>query len=102
MKKLLLGVLLLPALVFPEPVKVDKEVICDETKLVISTLLKYKEIPVWVGKDETSRYALLANEQTGSWTLVQFNDTIACVIGAGEGHRPLKSEPKSSVNSKIL
>ena len=102
MKKLLLGVLLLPALAYPDPVKVDKEIICDETKVIISTLMKYKESPVWIGKDDISKYALLANEQTGSWTLVQFNDTIACIIGVGEGHKLIKIEPKSPVKSKIL
>lgn len=102
MKKLLLGVLLLPTLVFSEPVKIDKEVICDETKVVIATLIKFKEVLVWTGKDDTSRYALLANEKTGSWTIIQFNEDLACIIGVGDSHKPLKLDSKNTVRSKLL
>ena len=31
-----------------------------------------------------SRYSLFVNEETKSWTLIQFDDKIACVLGTGE------------------
>ena len=85
MRKFLLGVLLLPALVVAQPVTVEKPVICEKTELVIESLQKgeYKEQPIWIGVDEASRYSLFVNEKTKTWTMIQFNQQIACIIGAG-------------------
>lgn len=89
MLKYLLGVLLLPALANAEPVTVEKPVICDKVKTVIEFLSggNFKEQPFWVGSDDTSKYVMMVNEKTGTWTMVQFNDQIACIIGTGENHR---------------
>ena len=95
MRNLILGVLLLPALAHAQPVTVEKPVICDTLKTVIETLTGtgYREQPFWAGNDETSRYILLVNEKTKSWTMVQFNNKIACVLGTGENHRQVFSKP---------
>ena len=95
MRNLILGVLLLPALAYAQPVTVEKPVICDTLKTVIETLTGtgYREQPFWAGNDETSRFILLANERTKSWTIVQFNNNIACVLGTGENHRQVFSKP---------
>jgi hypothetical protein len=95
MHKFILGVLLLPALAYAQPVTVEKPVICDTLKTVIETLTGtgYREQPFWAGNDETSRYILLVNEKTKSWTIVQFNNKIACVLGTGENHRQVFSKP---------
>jgi len=92
MRQLLLGVLLLPAIAFAEPVTVEKPVVCEKTKILIEVLSgsDYKEVPVWTGRDDTSRYSIFANEKTGSWTIIQFNANIACVLGSGEGHNFVK------------
>jgi len=34
------------------------------------------------------------NEQTKSWTLIQFDDKIACVLGTGEGSTQIFNGPK--------
>ena len=77
MRKFFASVLLLPILALAQqgPVKVDKEVICDDTAVVLKWALdnEFKEQPIWMGVDRTSRYSLLANEKSGTWTLVQFN-----------------------------
>ena len=85
----MLSVLLLPALAYPDPVKVDKEVFCDDTKKIVNALISndYKESPQWMGQDDTSKYMLFANEKTGSWTIIQFNEQFACVLGVGDGHK---------------
>jgi hypothetical protein len=95
MHKFIFGVLLLPALAYAQPVTVEKPVICDTLKTVIETLTGtgYREQPFWAGNDETSRFILLANERTKSWTIVQFNNNIACVLGTGENHRQVFSKP---------
>ncbi len=95
MRKFLLGVLLLPALAQAQPVTVEKPVICEKTEKVIETLQKgqYKETPIWIGHDEKSKYALFANEKTKSWTIIQFNENIACILGVGEGSRSVSIKP---------
>lgn len=94
MKKFLFGVLLLPAVVLAQqPVVVEKPVVCSPTKEVVSFIMSedYKEIPVWIGEDEDSKYSIFANEKTGTWTFIQFNKKIACVLGAGYRHKSLAS-----------
>lgn len=86
MHKFLLGVLLIPALAFAEPVKVDKPVVCDTTQTVLDELTKkYGEAPIFMGKRKDSMVAVFVNSKTTTWTVVQFNDKIACGIDAGEG-----------------
>jgi hypothetical protein len=96
MHKFIFGVLLLPALAYAQPVTVEKPVICDTPKTVIETLTGtgYREQPFWAGTDESSRYIMLVNEDTGSWSIVQFNNNIACVLGTGDNHRQIFSGPK--------
>lgn len=96
MRKFLLGVLLLPAFVLAQPVTVEKPVVCEKTEKVIETLQngQYKELPTWIGYDDKSRYALFVNTKTKTWTIIQFNETIACVVGAGEGSRQIFNGPK--------
>ncbi len=95
MHKFLLGVLLLPALVAAQPVTVEKPVICERTELVIESLQKgeYKEQPVWIGVDESSRYSLFVNNRTKTWTMIQFNQQIACIIAVGTKAKMLPSGP---------
>jgi hypothetical protein len=96
MRKFLLGVLLLPALVVAQPVTVEKTVVCEKTVLVIESLQNgdYKEQPFWIGYDDKSKYSLFTNEKTKTWTMIQFNDKIACIVGSGEGSRQVFTGPK--------
>lgn len=97
MRKFLLGVLLLPAMATAEPVTVEKPVQCDKTERVINYLLnsEYKEKPIWVGSDDLSRFSIFSNNKTGSWTIVQFNETVACILGAGERSKLVLTGPKT-------
>jgi hypothetical protein len=97
MRKFLLGVLLLPALAYAQPVTVEKPVVCEATEKVIESLQKgqYKENPTWIGYDDKSKYALFSNEKTKTWTIIQFNETIACIIGVGEGGKTVFTGPKA-------
>jgi hypothetical protein len=64
---------------------VNKKVVCADAKSVFKNITesKWKELPVWVGRTEDSSVSIIANEETGSWTLIQFNEEYACVIDAG-------------------
>lgn len=101
MHKILLGVLLLPALAQAEPVTVEKPVICDKTELVLKVLReRHGEIPVWIGSDaeeSKSNYVVMINRETASWTLIQYNPNVACVLGSGEGFRLNVQESKRNL-----
>jgi hypothetical protein len=96
MRNLIFSVLLLPVLArAQDPVMVDKKVVCTTVEIVLSTLTEdYDEQPIWIGQSSDSRYSLFTDKQ-GSWTIIQFNDKIACVIGAGRSSRQIFSGPKT-------
>ena len=91
MHKLLLGVLLLPALSFAEPVKVDKQVVCDSAKKMISYFeTEYSEKPLWVGAyEEDKNAAVLVNMETQTWSMIVFRmkENVACLIESGTGFK---------------
>ncbi len=94
----LIFLLLVSGLVMADdPVVVDKKVVCNWTKPLLENLSKkHREEPIWLGQSSAEgRYTLFVNPDTGAWTLVQFNNEIACVIGAGE--RNQKIAPRSSM-----
>jgi hypothetical protein len=68
-----------------------KEVYCDKTEILIP-LLKgkdFEEVPIWFGKGEgkAPNYSLFVNSETRSWTIIQFNNELACAIGSGESYQ---------------
>jgi hypothetical protein len=87
MRQIFLGVLFLPVLAVAQ-VKVEKTVVCGPTTEVFESIAKeWKEAPVWASHLEDSRIVLTANEKTKTWTIIQFNETVACVIEAGEKYQ---------------
>ena len=67
-----------------------KEVYCDKIETMISILKgrDYEESPIWFGTEKDSKasnYSLFINQETKTWTIIQFNKETACVLGAGEG-----------------
>jgi hypothetical protein len=94
MKKLLALLAVIPLLTSAQssgPVAIEKTVICDKTQNVLDVMMngRFKETPMWGGEDETSRYGLLVNRETGTWTIIQFNKDTACVLGTGDGSRSM-------------
>ena len=89
--KYLLACLLIPFAVSAEPVTIDKKILCDQKSVIIEVLVKgeYKESPFWIGVDDNTRFAIFANEKTKSWTIIEYTDVIACVIGSGTKHTPI-------------
>lgn len=91
MKKFLFSLLLLPALVFAQessnqgPVIVDKKVACDTVGVIVYWLTEHeRQKPFWVGTTEGESFlAVITNEKTGTWTLIEFNDKYACVLSTG-------------------
>jgi len=77
----------------------QKQVLCDDTKKVISSLTQtWGEQPVWTAKDgqNDSRYLLLVNPRTRTWTFLQYTPEVACILGLGEASTFANSN-KSSI-----
>jgi hypothetical protein len=76
-----------------QPYQANKPVMCDSLENVTTTMKdKFGEEAVWFGDDlqDSSKYVMLANFQTKTWTFVQFTKEWACVLGAGTGAAPMK------------
>ena len=87
---LLAAFIIAVALAQSAPVEIQKKVVCDDTTTVMNTLItEYQESPVWAGSDEKSNFGLLINQESGTWTIVQFNKTTTCILGVGENSRAM-------------
>jgi hypothetical protein len=95
MKKLLAILAIIPLLTSAQsssgPITLEKTVVCDKTQNVLDVIIngRYQETPMWGGVDDNSRYSLLVNRETGSWTLIQFTKETACILGTGQGSRSM-------------
>lgn len=64
--------------------KSEKTVVCSSLKNVIEYVSgQFDEVPFWNGVDDNSKYILMVNQLTKSWTMIQYQDNDACVIGTG-------------------
>lgn len=89
LKKIMLGVLLLPALMHAEPVTVDKRVVCADPKELLTGLVqKYGEQIIWYSRLEPGKnqFAVFVNTETGTWTIVEQVKDKLCVLGDGTGY----------------
>lgn len=89
MKKIIVILFGLIALIAHAQVfKTEKPIVCSDLKTVFETVITdYQEEPVWRGDDEVSKFVMTANKKTGTWTIIQYNDKLACVVGTGTGHK---------------
>jgi len=99
MKYLVILATLVVGIVVAQTVTVQKPLTCAPTSEVVSTLIgsDYKERPIWMGMEHStppSRYSLFVNNETKTWTLIQFDDKIACVLGTGEDSTEIFNGPK--------
>ena len=69
-----------------EIIDLQKPLKCSDAQVVMNYFVDtHKETPVWVGKSvHNTHITLLVNKQTRSWTMIEYDTTIACVLGAGE------------------
>jgi hypothetical protein len=99
MKYFLFIILVLSSVVMAQPIIIQKPVTCVDTKTLLQGLMgsDYKETPVWLGVEpgaEVPKYSVFVNPQTRTWTIIQFNDTIACVLGTGINSTQISNGPK--------
>ena len=97
MKKIILSIFVLLLIAatatYADPFKVSKPVVCYESSTIYEQLIngEFAELPIWGGNGEQSNFVLLVNNNTKTWTLVEFNKDTSCIIGFGEGFQFLKS-----------
>jgi hypothetical protein len=99
MKYLLGLILFISSVVVAQPIVIQKPVTCTETKMLLQGLTSsdYKETPAWLGIEpgaEVSKYSVFVNQKTKTWTIIQFNDKIACVLGTGTESTQIFNGPK--------
>jgi hypothetical protein len=71
-----------------EVIELNKPMKCGDAEFVIRHFAQeYGELPLWVGKEKqsSSYITLLVNKDKKTWTMVQYDSKLACVLGAGEG-----------------
>jgi len=75
----------------------DKKLVCDNTSTIINELMSpdIREMVTWSGSSAGSKFALLTNKSTGTWTLIQFDKKIACVLGTGENSKMVVNRPST-------
>jgi hypothetical protein len=62
-----------------------KPVVCKDTKALMTEVQdKYGEEPQWIGEDDESHYVVMMNRKTKTWTWIQYNEDLACVLGYGQ------------------
>jgi hypothetical protein len=70
-----------------EVIELNKPVKCGDAQWVMDHFTgEYGERPVWAGKDgnSSSYITLLINKETRSWTILQYDSKMACVLGVGQ------------------
>lgn len=69
-----------------EVIELTKQIKCSDVQTVMNYFQNtHKEVPAWVGKTvHGTHITLLTNKETRSWTMVEYDTRVACVLGAGE------------------
>jgi hypothetical protein len=69
-----------------EVINLAKEIKCSNAEFVMNHFAEnYGEKPVWVGKTSFNTYTtLMVNKEKRSWTLIEYDSRLACVLSAGE------------------
>lgn len=69
-----------------EIIDLNKPMKCSKAEQVMSYFTdNYKEAPLWVGKTVNGTHiTLLVNRETRTWTMIEYDAVLACVLGAGE------------------
>lgn len=89
MRKLILAVILtISGTAYAQEVmNLVKQMKCSNAEFVMNEFSqKWGEFPIWVGKTNNGSYiTLLVNKEKKTWTVVEYDSAIACVLGAGDG-----------------
>jgi len=99
MKYIFAALVLISSVAHAQLSEYERKFTCGETRFVITALTKTaQEKLIWVGTDpETKTQTMvLQNTRTLTWTVVQYDRDIACVLQSGTGFRILTDSFKES------
>jgi hypothetical protein len=68
----------------------ERKLTCGKTKFVLDALTKIaRERVIWVGDSKYSdtKTVVMINTETLTWTMVQYDKDMACVLNNGEGFK---------------
>jgi len=89
MRKLLFAFVLLisGATGAQEVIRLNKEMKCSNAEFIMNEFSQnWGESPIWVGKtDHDTHITLMVNKIKRTWTIIEYNAKIACILGVGEG-----------------
>jgi hypothetical protein len=97
MKKLLAVIsLVLATQAHAQIAEVNKKVICSNLVNIAEMLVKSEERLIWQGKDSGSGniISVFINKKDNSWTVIESNKDIGCILGVGEEFQ-IKWQPSS-------
>jgi hypothetical protein len=67
-----------------------KNITCGNTKFMLKGFAgeEINEHPIWVGTTEETktRTVILVNKNTQTWSVIQLDDKVTCVLSTGEGY----------------
>ena len=69
-----------------EPTVMSKKVVCDDKNTVFKIISeKFNEVPQWWGQNpqHNTQSVLTVNNTTGTWSLIEFNEIMACIVSEG-------------------
>jgi hypothetical protein len=85
MKNFLASLLLVPALAFAIPTHTQKDVVCEDAKIVIPALAKeYGEQVVVIAQGTDNVLIITLNKETGSYSVFEDHDGQLCGLNLGE------------------
>ena len=99
MKYIFAALVLISTIAHAQLTEYERKLTCGKTQFVISILTKNaQEKPIWAGADLQSgtQTLILQNNKTLTWTVVQYDQDMACVLQSGIGFRILTDSFKES------
>jgi len=89
MRKLLFGLAVIFAgtVQAQEVMNLTKQMRCSNAEFIMSEFTqKWGEVPVWVANTSTGTHVtLLINKEKKTWTMIEYDARIACILNVGEG-----------------
>jgi len=74
-----------------EIIERNRKIRCASFKLIFESLTseEFNEHPIWVGinEEDGSQTAVMVNNKTLTWTIIQYDNKNACVLNIGEGFK---------------
>ena len=99
MKYIFVALALISSIAHAQLSEYERRFTCGKTQFVISALTRNaQEKPIWSGTDPQSgtETMILQNTRTLTWTVVQYDQAMACVLQSGTGFRILTDSFKES------